>query len=77
MEKIEIKVQRKPWMPWEKIPVMFTTIVESAEDADKFAYGISLAMWHEVRWNYVGYSQGHYVQAHWNEKEKDDLPKTI
>lgn len=66
-EKIEFKVQRDPYIPWEELPVLFTGKAESIDEADGFAYGMSVICGQEVRWNYTGSAQGHYVNAKYEE----------
>ena len=66
-EKIELKVQRDPYVRWEELPVLFTGKVDSIDEADGFAYRMSVIFGQEVRWNYTGSGQGHYVNAKYEE----------
>ena len=66
-EKIEFKVQRDPYVPWEELPVLFTGKVDSIAEAKRFAYAMSVIFGQEVRWNCVWSGQGHYVNAKYEE----------
>lgn len=66
-EKIEFKVQRDPYVPWEELPVLFTGKVDNIAEANRFAYGMSVIFGQEVRWNYTWSNQGHYVNAKYEE----------
>ena len=63
MEKVEFKIQQDPWTPWEEIPVRMTTVIETPKEANDFAWAMSTVLEQEVRWNYVGSHQGHYINA--------------
>ena len=67
LEKIEFKVQLDPYIPWEELPVLFTGKADSIDEADRFAYRMSVIFGQEVRWNYPGSGQGHYVNAKYEE----------
>ena len=62
-DKIELKVQRDPYIPWEELPVLFTGKVDNIDEANLFAYRMSAIYGQEVRWNYPWSGQGHYVNA--------------
>lgn len=46
---------------WEDLPVIERITVYSDADADEKAYLRSFTLGKEIRWNYQGYSQGHYI----------------
>ena len=46
---------------WEDLPVIERINVYSDSDADEKAYLRSFMLGKEIRWNYQGYSQGHYI----------------
>ena len=62
MEKVEFRIKQEG-VKWEDTPVDFTMFFGNRNKI--FDFAIELAKIHqtEVRWNFEGLSQGHYVIA--------------
>jgi hypothetical protein len=63
---VEFKIRVPEKDRWEETPVYTSkalsgTTEEIAKDAKEIAEGIAFSKHSEVRWNYAGQSQGHYV----------------
>jgi hypothetical protein len=63
---VEFKIRQPQTDRWEETPVYISkalsgTAEEIAKDAKEIAEGIAFSKHSEVRWNYEGQSQGHYV----------------
>jgi hypothetical protein len=62
MEKVEFRIKQEG-IKWEDTPVDFTSSFFSRSGIDYFAKQTSKIHQAEVRWNFEGLSQGHYVNA--------------
>jgi len=75
MEKtVEFKIRVPHTDRWEDTPVytekiLSGTATEIALEAQEIAEGIAFSKHSEVRWNYAGQSQGHYVNEIFPDKE--------
>ena len=69
-DQVEFKFKRKP-MKWEDMPVFVTRGFNDRQEIEKYAETLSQALGVEVRWNYKGYSQGHYVNVNVNGYKKE------
>ena len=75
MEKtVEFKVRVPQADRWEDTPVYHSktltgTNEEIAHEAQEIAEGIAFSQSSDVRWNYEGDTQGHYVDEIFPEKE--------
>ena len=75
MEKtVEFKIRVPQADRWEDTPVyraktLMGTKEEIAQEAQEIAEGIAFSQSSDVRWNYAGNSQGHYVDEIFPEKE--------
>ena len=63
---VEFKICVPETDRWEEIPIYISktlsgTAEEIAKDAREIVEGIAFSKHSEVRWNYEGQSQGHYV----------------
>lgn len=74
MEKtVEFKVRVPQAGRWENMPVYRTKTLsgskeEIAQEAQEIAEGIAFSQCSDVRWNYEGSTQGHYVDEVFPEK---------
>jgi hypothetical protein len=74
MEKtVEFKIRVPEVDRWEDTPVYLSKSLsgsteEIAEEAKEIAEGIAFSQHSEVRWNYEGDTQGHYVDEGFPEK---------
>ena len=62
METVEFRIKQEG-VKWEDTPVDFTSTFLTRKGIDDFAERISEIHQAEVRWNFEGLSQGHYVDA--------------
>jgi hypothetical protein len=75
MEKtVEFKIRVPEVDRWEDTPVYLSktlsgTSTEITEEAKEIAEGIAFSQHSEVRWNYGGNTQGHYVDEGFPDKE--------
>lgn len=75
MEKtVEFKIHVPEVERWEDTPVYLSktlsgTSAEITKQAKEIAEGIALSQHSEVRWNYEGDAQGHYVDEGFPDKE--------
>ncbi len=75
MEKtVEFKIRVPEVDRWEDTPVYLSKSLsgsteEIAEEAKEIAEGIAFSQHSEVRWNYEGDTQGHYVDEGFPDKE--------
>ena len=60
--KIEFKIKDDD-ENWEDTPVCITVEINERKNVDDFAQRLSRMFEKEVRWNFEGLSQGHYVEA--------------
>ena len=71
---VEFKIRVPETDRWEDTPVYTSKALsgsteEIAKDAEEIAEGIAFSKHSEVRWNYAGQSQGHYVNEIFPDKE--------
>jgi hypothetical protein len=59
--KIEFKIKDDD-KNWEDTPVYITVEIDERKNVDDFAQRLSRMFEKEVRWNFEGLSQGHYVE---------------
>ena len=75
MEKtVEFKTRVPETDRWEETPVYISKTLsgtkgEIATQAEEIAEGIAFSKHSEVRWNYAGQSQGHYVDEIFADEE--------
>jgi len=75
MEKaVEFKIRVPQADRWEDTPVYLSKTLsgtkdEIAQEAQEIAEGIAFSQSSDVRWNYKGSTQGHYVDEIFPEKE--------
>jgi len=61
-ELVEFRYKRGH-MDWEDTSVYVTREFNNRQEIEKYAETVSRILDTEVRWNYKGYSQGHYVNV--------------
>ena len=62
MEKVEFKIKQEG-VKWEDTPVDFATKLSNRGAINYVAMRLAKKHGTEVRWNFEGISQGHYVNA--------------
>ena len=59
---IEFKVKQEN-AKWEDTSVNRTAIIHNVDEINEYAARLSKVFKTEIRWNYKGFSQGHYINV--------------
>ena len=68
-EQVEFKCKRGKNINWEDMPIFVTRGFDNRQGIEAYAETLSQALDTEVRWNYKGYFQGHYVNVNWKKEQ--------